>query len=445
MILDFSVTNFKSINETQTLSFEATNDKHLEDFFVVKKDKYRILKLGAILGANASGKSNVLKAIRLLRQLILHPCENKSDTIGTDCFALNDDCREKDTELKINFLCGESKYCYEVKFNNSVVSYELMTAHPFGELRPHEMFVRTTDNKTMVATLKLGAKYRSAKVTTVLTGNLLHNRTVFGAFLHSNVDVPWLAELVKWAKEYLMPNITTSDQNLLMYVADLILDHRIKKEAVADLLHKADVGVCDFDLEKKEEKLPAELLEHIMNDNNAPNALKQQLQEHPVGMKYNVSMIHSGKDKQVAFEYDNESSGTQRYFELSGILLQLIEHPHFVAIDELENKLHPDLYMHFVMTYLTNAKESQMLFTTHIREFLEDRNTFRDDSVWFTQKSKDGSTELYSLADFGSDVLRNSTNRSNAYRSGRLGGIPNLSDTYITDLMEDKSDEQKDN
>lgn len=444
MILDFSVTNFKSINETQTLSFEATGDKHLEDFFVIKKDKYRILKLAAILGANASGKSNVLKALQLLRRLMLHPCENKSDTIGTDCFALDDVCREKGTELKINFLCGDCKYCYEVKFNNSFVSYESLTAHPFGELRSHEMFIRTTDTKTMVATLKLGAKYRSAKITTVLTGNLLHNRTVFGAFLHSNVDAPWLADLIKWAKKYLMPNVTTDDQNLLMYVAQLILDHRIKKEAVADLLHKADVGVCNFYLEKKEEQLPAELVEKILNDNNAPNTLKQQLKEHPVSLEYKVSMVHSGVNGQKAFEFENESSGTQRYFELSGILLQLIGHPHFVAIDELENKLHPDLYMHLVMTYLTNAKESQLLFTTHIREFLEDRNTFRDDSVWFTEKSKDGSTELYSLADFGSDVLRNSTNRSNAYRSGRLGGIPKLSDTYITDLMEDESDEQKD-
>ena len=444
MILDFSVTNFKSINKTQTLSFEATGDKRLEDFFVITKDKYRVLKLATILGANASGKSNVLKALQLLRRLILHPCENKSDNIGTDCFALDDVCREKDTELKINFLCDDCKYCYEVKFNNLFVSYESLTAHPFGELRSHEVFTRVTDSKTMVAALKLGTKYRSAKITTVLTGNLLHNRTVFGAFLHSNVDVPWLADLIKWAKEYLMPNVTTDDQNLLMYVADLILDHRIEKEAVADLLNKADVGVCDFDLEKKEEQLPAELVERILNDNSAPRTLKQQVKEHPVGMEYKVLMAHSGVNGQKTFEYEKESSGTQRYFELSGILLQLIGHPHFVAIDELENKLHPDLYMHFVMTYLTNAKESQLLFTTHIREFLEDRNTFRDDSVWFTEKSKDGSTELYSLADFGSDVLRNSTNRSNAYRSGRLGGIPKLSDTYIIDLMEEESDEQKD-
>lgn len=444
MILDFSVTNFKSINETQTLSFEATNDKHLEDYFVIKKDKYRVLKLGTILGANASGKSNVLKAFRLMRRLILQPCENKSDTIDTDCFALDDNCREKDTELKMNFLCGENKYCYEVKFNNSIVSYESLTAHPFGELRSHEVFTRITDAKTMVATLKLGEKYRSAKVRTVLTGNLLHNRTVFGAFQYSNVDVPWLAGLVNWANEYLMPNVTTNDQNLMMYVADLIADHRIKKEAVVDLLHKADVGVCDFDLEKKEELLPVELVERILNDNKAPNALKQHLKESPVSTEYKISMIHSGKDKQIAFEYEKESSGTHRYFELSGILLQLVGHPHFVAIDELENKLHPDLYMHFVMTYLANAKESQLLFTTHIREFLEDRNTFRDDSVWFTEKSKVGSTELYSLADFGSDVLRNSTNRSNAYRSGRLGGIPKLSDTYIAHPIEEDTDEQKD-
>lgn len=432
MILDFSITNFKSINETQTLSFEATPDEHLDDYFVIQKDKYRILKLAAILGANASGKSNVLKAFQMLRQLILKPCDNKTDKIGTDSFALDDRCKDIDTGLKINFLCNESKFCYEVRFNDRLISYESLTAQPFGKLRPHVVFTRTTDTSEMVSTLKLGAKYRSAKITESLTTNLLHNRTVFGAFLHSNVNVTWLKDLITWTDQYLLPNITTDEQNLQRYVASLIDQEKIRKEDVAELLKHADIGVCDFDLEKKEEQLPADLVEAILNDNNAPTGLKERLKEHPVGINFKVSMKHSGVNCQKTFEFEKESSGTQRYFELSGILLQLIRQSHFVAIDELENKLHPDLYMHFVMTYLTNTQNSQLIFTTHIREFLEDRDTFRDDSIWFTQKSMDGSTELYSLADFGSDVLRNSTNRSNAYRSGKLGAIPNLLGTYIT-------------
>ena len=71
MILDFTISNFRSIKESQTISFEATNDTHLEDYYIVKKDKYRILKIATILGANASGKSNVIRAFSLIHNLFL--------------------------------------------------------------------------------------------------------------------------------------------------------------------------------------------------------------------------------------------------------------------------------------------------------------------------------------------------------------------------------------
>lgn len=90
----------------------------------------------------------------------------------------------------------------------------------------------------------------------------------------------------------------------------------------------------------------------------------------------------------VPFEFKEESGGTQRYYELIGILMLLVKESHFVAIDELECRLHPDLYEHFVTTYLNNANDSQMIFTTHMREFLDDKGLFRDDSVWLTEKMK---------------------------------------------------------
>ena len=72
-----------------------------------------------------------------------------------------------------------------------------------------------------------------------------------------------------------------------------------------------------------------------------------------------------------------------------------------------------------------------MVFTTHMREFLDDKGLFRDDSVWLTEKTDEGATDMFSLADFGSDVLRDSTNRYNMYRAGRLGAVPRLQDVYI--------------
>lgn len=143
------------------------------------------------------------------------------------------------------------------------------------------------------------------------------------------------------------------------------------------------------------------------------------------------SSAHNGAQGGVELDFNEESNGTKRYYELSSILLKLTNESHFVTVDELESRMHPDLYQHFLNTYLSNAKNSQLVFTTHMREFLNDRDLFRDDSVWFTEKNDIGATQLYSLADFGSDILRNSSNRYNAYRIGRLGAIPNLGGTHI--------------
>ena len=149
-------------------------------------------------------------------------------------------------------------------------------------------------------------------------------------------------------------------------------------------------------------------------------------------------MVHNGVHGNYELEFEEESRGTQRYYEMAGVLLTIINTPHIVAIDELEYAMHPDLYEHFLVTFLSNAKESQILCTTHMREFLSDKNLFRDDSVWIAQKDERGATEVYSIADFDDSELQQIDSRYGAYRSGRLGGIPRLGDTYVEPLNTEK-------
>jgi AAA15 family ATPase/GTPase len=102
-----------------------------------------------------------------------------------------------------------------------------------------------------------------------------------------------------------------------------------------------------------------------------------------------------------------------------------------VTIDELESSLHPDLLKHFLLTFLVNSKHSQLIATTHYRELLMEKDIIRNDAIWFTEKKEDGSTDLFSLADFDSSVIRNTSSVYNAYKIGKLGAVPNLSDYYI--------------
>ena len=404
---------------------------HLEDYYIVKKDKYRVLKIATILGANASGKSNIIRAFSMIHDLFLEPCKNKTSKIEYDKFALDPDCANADSVMVVNFLCGEQKYTYEVHFNNKSVTYELLKKHPFGELRSHTVYERTTDFASEVSFIKWFGNYKSVSVSRDLGPNLLHNRTVFGAFQNTNVDIPWMKEIVEWVGSYLLPPISPINQGLYEYVTNKISQQKIDKDSVALQLKKADIGVADLIIEKETKAIPKTVLEMLLSDDEVSEEFKTKIKNNPITEETNVRLVHNGSQGGVSFDFKDESGGTRRYYELSGILMMLVKESHFVAIDELECRLHPDLYEHFIASFLMNAKESQMVFTTHMREFLGDRDMFRDDSVWFTEKSDEGATELYSLNDFGSDVLRDSTSRYNVYRAGRLGAVPRLQDTYI--------------
>jgi AAA15 family ATPase/GTPase len=93
--------------------------------------------------------------------------------------------------------------------------------------------------------------------------------------------------------------------------------------------------------------------------------------------------------------------------------------------------LHPELYTHFLLSFLVNAASSQIIATTHNREILSNRDIFRNDAIWFTDKSTDCATDLYSLSDFDSSVIKDTGNAYNAYKTGKLRAAPHLGDYYI--------------
>ncbi len=435
MIIDFSISNFRSIREEQTLSFEATGDKHLESFFVVQMGKYRLLKLITILGANASGKSNVLKAFYMLPKLMLHPCQDKTSVISYARFALDEACSHQSSKLSVNFIVEDRKYAYHVEFDNTLVYNELLRCQPFVSTKEHTVYSRTTDVDTLLSTISWGDKYRSADNSRLLMPNLLHNRTLFGAYLHSNVDMPWMKAIIQWLRAYFMPMVATQNQGIKAYVSHQLVDKLIDKQELVRQLAVADFGVCELEVEQKKQSLDPQVLDLMIHDDNLPRELRQKLVDDPTGIVIDVRMSHQGHQGKVFFDYGQESAGTQRYYELSGLLVKVIREPHFLAIDELECRLHPDLYMHFINTYVRNSTHSQIIFSSHSREFLADRDTYRDDTVYLTEKSEMGDTMLYSLADFDTKTLRGASSRYNAYRAGRLGGIPTLGDTYMPDSL----------
>ncbi len=404
MIINFSVENFGSIKEKQTLSFLANKSDHLEDYYIIEPIKgLRLNKLALIYGANASGKTTVLKALDFLRKICTEPFDKKTEKFDFEPFLFDEDTPNQNTKFELEFVQNGIRYFYEVELNkNCIVNEKLYNFNPNKAV----VFERTTDEQKELTSVKFGSKIAKRKS---LEENLetftLWNNTILGGFLKGNIDFFELKNASDWFVDVMLRLILPNEDLSDVFLSTLNENEEYLKVFLT-FFKKSDFNIKSLKFENK--KLITKL------------------------NKENIEIIHIVNNNEYILKFDKESLGTQKYFTLVGLLIFAIFSDVILYIDELESSLHPDLYIHFLMFYIVNSKsESQLIATTHNREILNNRDIFRDDAIWFTDKNENSATELYSLADFDSSVVRDTTNVLNAYKSGKLGGVPNLGDYYI--------------
>lgn len=427
MIINFSIQNFGSIKDRQTLSFEATKTDHLEDTFVIHVGGLRLLKLALIYGPNASGKTTILKALDFLRDLVLQPEDKKTDKLDFEPFLFDLKTPEETSKLTIEFIHKDVKYLYDVEFiKKAIVKEELYFYKP----NKANLFKRSTDLSNQYTNISFGNKIKIDKASeNALEANTLWNNTVLGGYLKTNIDFKELKEVIEWFKYHLRPMVAPRTY-LYRYVTEKISEGKIYKDDVIEILKKADFHISDIVIQEKEENLPPHFIEFLRKESAYSKKLSLPDENEKIKSK-NLIFEHTVNKIKYALEFDLESEGTKRYYGYAGILSQILRSPGIIPFDELESSLHPDLYEHFLLTFLKNAKQSQIIATTHYREILNNKDIFRKDAIWFTGKNNNCETELYSLVDFDSSVVRDSTNILNAYKSGKLGATPNPEDTYI--------------
>jgi len=436
MIVNFSVQNFGSIKDKQTLSFEADKSTHLEDHYIIDATGgLRLLKLALIYGANASGKTTILKAMDFLRDLVLEPVEKKTDNLEFSPFLFDSDTPKQNTIISIDFIQNDVRYFYEVELNKNAITREELN---FFNPNKANVFRRTTDKNKQFTEITFGSKIKKDKtIEKNLEANTLWNNTVLGGFLKTNVDIKELKEAVDWFKNYLRPLIYTKTQ-LEGFVTSKIDKGDLSKLDVINILKKADFHISDIVIQEEEKEIPDGLI----------NFLKRQLKDSPSEIKnleekgkitsVNIEFEHTINQFRYSLPIEMESQGTRRFYGFAGLLSLLIKNSMAFPIDELEASLHPELYIHFLLSFLINSKKSQIIATTHNREILTNKDIFRNDAIWFTDKSETSATELYCLSDFDSSVVRDTSNIFNAYKTGKLGGTPNLGDYYI-DISDEKN------
>lgn len=425
MIINFSIENFGSIKEKQTLSFLANKSDHLEDYYIIEPIKgLRLNKLALIYGANASGKTTVLKALNFLKRICTQPFDKKTEKFDFEPFLFDENTPNQNTKFELEFVQNEIRYYYEVELNkNCIVKEKLYNFNPNKAI----VFERITDEKKELTSVKFGSKIPKRKT---LEDSLeiftLWNNTVFGGFQKANLDISILKDIFEWFY-YTNSPLFSTDTIIKDVISKNIINNKYFKNNIIKILKKADLNITDIIIKEKE----------VSKDNKVSEYNHDDDVELIHSINDNIELIHSINNKNYSLKFGQESEGTKKYYSFSGILIILISNfSTIVSIDELESSLHPELFQHFLLTFLVNSKNSQLIATSHYREILNNRDIFRDDAIWFTDKNEDSATELYSLADFDSSVVRDTTNVLNAYKSGKLGGVPNLGDYYI-DLDEE--------
>jgi len=411
MLINFSIQNFGAIKDRQTLSFEADRAKHLEDYYVINVNNLRLLKLGLIYGANASGKTTILKALDFLRSLIISPKILKTETFDFEPFLFDEKTRTQNTVFEIDFIHNDIRYFYEVQLNKkAIIKEELYVYNP----NKTNVFKRTTDLDYELTSISFVNKRNLGKLEKKsLEMNTLWNNTVLGGFSKTNLEIKELKEVTDWFNNYLTMLITPKTNILSFFEKNNQMDLLSNKDVV-EILKKADFNIAGISKTKIQFALLYTKTNPLLKIDNF------------------INIEHVVNNQHYEIQYSHESQGTQRYYGLAVILYLLITKSVSFTIDELESSLHPELFIHFLLSFLSNAKKSQLIATAHNRELLNNKDIFRNDAIWITDKNNEScATELYSLADFNTNVIRDTTNIFNAYKIGKLGGVPNLGDYYI--------------
>jgi len=422
MLIQFSVRNFRTFKEKATLSLVASNyDKEREDENVSVDTKFnmRIVKSAVIYGANASGKSKFIEALMFMRRFVISSSKEsqKGDEIPVEPFKLNAESESAPSEFEVVFIHDGTMYRYGFEVDRKQVVSEWLYHKPKTKevelfYRDHQQFETHSRNFTKGATL-------------IKEGLVRDNALLLSVAAQFNDTVS--IALMDWFKS-LKTISGLREEGYKGFTMGRTEDPEHKTK-ILNLLRAADLGIQDIkleilDVEKLPKDMPKELKEIIIKETNEEN--KKFVSD--------VLTLHKRFDdsKQFVdytnFSLDEESSGTVKFFALTGPILDVIENGYTLVVDELDSKLHPNLVCKIVSLFNSkefNPKNAQLVFNTHDTNLLSS-GLFRRDQVWFTEKDKYGEAKLYSLADFKSDTVRKSEPFEDNYIRGKYGAIPLL-------------------
>ncbi|WP_367044374.1 ATP-binding protein [Streptomyces sp. Je 1-332] len=404
MLLRFRTANVRSLREEQELSFVVPSGEESDAARALPLSDGKSLQVYPVLGifgANASGKSNVIKALKKMREAVLSsygPWTSYTGVPDREPFGLDAKATAESTFYEVDFVLDDGvRWTYGFELGDKRVESEWLHAYPKG--RRQVWMDRDASRQNAYDFPGERVQDRARLARTTRPNALLLSRA-------ASDNHPQLSRIYDWFRSNLWdisPEVELKQREA--YTAERLLDEETR-DRVQELLRVADLGIRGAEVERQ-----------------------------PGGRAPAVKLLHEGSgDEPVAFDWSHESFGTRSWFALIGPLLLALDSGAVLLIDELDASLHPRFAAEVVRLFQapwSNTKQAQLLFTSHDASLLKTPRGGRSldpGQIWLTEKDKGGATELYPLSDVDPGPEED---LSDSYLAGAFGGVPKVNQGQI--------------
>lgn len=420
MLVQFSVKNFRSIHEEIFLSMVATRRRSrvpgLDNGATFTAfDDISLLKTAVIYGANASGKSNIARAIGFFRNFVLQSSKESQidEPIKVEPFSLAHSSEKEGSTFEITFIKDEHLYQYGFEADRATVRKEYLKQKARNSKRTRVLFERDGNDISIERSFEEGKGLEKKT-----------RRNALFLSVCANFDGEISSAVLRWFQNL---NLVSGlhDQALMPYTLKCLTDPT-KRDDLATLLSNFDLGfdrleVQETSVDQEQPNIPDEL-RGLFDEIKKIQKKDREAKIKKVFSVHNVAEDDLGGPREVYFDFGQESEGTQKIVALSGPLLDTLETSKILFIDEFDARLHPAITRTIIELFnsSSNSKNAQLIVATHDTNIL-DNQLLRRDQIWFVEKDRYEASHLTSLDEF---KVRSDASFEKDYIAGKYGAIP---------------------
>lgn len=427
MLVDFSFGNFRSFKEDVFFSMEPASQNGKEHNIINTNMKRvpQLYRSSGIFGANASGKSNIIRAFMYFSFMVKNSSKSiVDDNFPPEFYALANGYDKQPMNFNIKFIVENTLYDYKFSLLTKIVIHESLYSYNISK------------NGTNRAKLVFERQYTNGKMTFKKSTGILQswcNEVLDNRLFLSDIINNRKCELseIKDVYDFITKKLIIADISMLNKGFSLNAIQEGHGEKIVNLVKKADLGLEDITVQNISSEEAIHML--IEAKKEVPAKIKQALIAGTAKI-FDTKSYHKTENGNIKeFDFNEmESEGTEKFLSITWPVLNAIENGDILIIDEMDNTLHPFLVQYIVDMFNNpgiNKNNAQLIFASHAYYLMDGKHLTRD-QIWLVDKSINNgfSSSLYSLSDFKDILKRKNTSFKEAYMDGVYGAVPNIED-----------------